>query len=92
MVIEPAERSDVQPTEPTEKKEEEEEEEEEEKVVVEKVKRKTFPGTLAQGVRVRSSPSFNGAQIGVIKPGNNLSYTEEVKRFPSCILFVCHPV
>ena len=80
VIIEPLEDtgSQLKPTDDDDK----EEEVEEEKVVIEKIKRKTFPGTLAQGVRVRSSPSLNGTSIGIIKPGDNLSYTEEV--WPEC--------
>ena len=85
MIIEPLDDTGSQLKPADDDKEEEEEE-----VVIEKIKRKTFPGTLAQGVRVRTSPSLNGASIGIIKPGENLSYTEEVWRLCHAIELSCH--
>ena len=59
----------------------EKEEEEEEKVIVEVIKKKKFPQGKAAGLRIRSEPSLSAASVGLIKPGDVFSYTEEV----SCV-------
>ena len=64
--------SDKVPQQPLDDKQEEE------TVVVEVVKKKTFTGLKAAGLRVRAQPSFAAPSIALIKPGMVLSYSEEV--------------
>ena len=79
VTIAPTESAEQQQTQEDEEGEEEKEDEgEKEQVIIEKVKRKTFPGGTAQGLRIRSKPAFSGPSIGLLNPGSNLSYTEEV--------------
>lgn len=51
---------------------------EEEKVIVEVIKKKKFPLGKAPGLRIRQEPSLKAASIGIISPGDEFIYTEEV--------------
>ena len=77
IIMENTEQQQTMPLHEDEEKDEEKEEEGE-KVIIEKVKRKTFPGGTAQGLRIRSKPDFSGPVVGLLNPGDKLSYTEEV--------------
>ena len=57
----------------------EEEEGQKEVVIVETVKRKKFAGLTAQGLRIREKPNYASTLLGVIKPGDILHYSEEVR-------------
>lgn len=61
------------------REEDAEKEEEKEVVVVEVIKRRNFPGKTAQGLRIREKPNFAAALLGIIKPGDIVHYTEEVR-------------
>ena len=76
----PTESNQKEEEEETKKqtKEEEEEEDNKETVFTETIKRKLFTSTEAQGLRVRTQPSFAAAAVGLIKPGYVFCYTDEV--------------
>ena len=56
-----------------------EEEGEKEIVITETVKRKKFTGLTAQGLRIREKPNYAATLLGVVKPGDILHYSEEVR-------------
>ena len=68
------------PLEPLDGQEEQgkNEESSEEKVIVEVIKKKKFPLGKAPGLRIRQDPSMTAASIGIINPGAEFIYTEEV--------------
>ncbi len=51
---------------------------EEAKVIVEVIKKKRFPKGKAPGLRIRSAPSLKAGSVGLINPGDEFIYTEEV--------------
>ena len=62
---------------------------EEAKVIVEVIKKKRFPRGKAPGLRIRSEPSLKATSVGLINPGDEFIYTEEVS---GCGLSTCHVV
>ena len=54
-------------------------------MIVEVIKKKKFPVGKAPGLRIRSEPSLAATSVGVIKPGDEFVYTDEVSFEPQVI-------